>query len=409
MKEKQSVEEQFWYRAVSRDGSRLEGQLRAADLSDASRRLLAQGMTPLLIERSRASLDAPGQSLRRAPTRRDLQVLLEELGTLLGAGVPLAEAMPSIARSYARHPLGRMLAQADQKIRAGAALSTALQDPAITWPSFVGPLLRASEASGEISRALRQASEQMAHDLDAAQELRSALVYPTILVVAGISAVLIVFVGVIPRFAGLLKGSRAQIPDFSRWIIEFGVFLQQNLVWIGWGAAGVAATIYWVAVQPRLRVSCLQMLARVPGVGRWLRSIELGRWALVLGALLASRVPMLDAMRLAGEALRLGDMRLGMLSATRGIRQGETLSQQLEGQVWFPEARVNLIRVGERSGDLPRMLRTLGQIETQYAQTQQRRLLAIVEPVAILVIGAVIAVIMLAVMTAVTSLNAAAA
>jgi general secretion pathway protein F len=151
------------------------------------------------------------------------------------------------------------------------------------------------------------------------------------------------------------------------------------------------------------------MLARVPGVGRWLRSIELGRWALVLGALLASRVPMLDAMRLAGEALRLGDMRLGMLSATRGIRQGETLSQQLEGQVWFPEARVNLIRVGERSGDLPRMLRTLGQIETQYAQTQQRRLLAIVEPVAILVIGAVIAVIMLAVMTAVTSLNAAAA
>jgi general secretion pathway protein F len=399
------VVKRFSYRAVGRDGRPTEGQLRAADLPEAARGLIAQGLTPLLIAPVDATPRDQQGKVGKRPTPRAMQVLLDELSTLLGAGVSLAEALPSLASSYSRHPLGPILARADQRVRAGASLSAALDDPALSWPPYVVALMRASEASGEMAQSLRQGAEQMAHDLEAAHELRSALVYPAILVIAGVVAVLIVFIGVIPRFAGLLKGSRAQIPDFSRSVIEFGVFLQQHILWIAWGAAIMVAVVYWGLSQTGVRKQALKLCARLPVIGDWLRCIDTGRWALVLGTLLESRVPMLDALRLAAEPILLDDMRRGVLNAARTVQEGGALSHQLEAQPWFPDVRVNLIRVGERAGELPKMLKTLGQIETQHARSLQRRLLAIVEPVAILIIGSVIAFLMIAVMTAVTSLN----
>jgi general secretion pathway protein F len=399
------VDRQYSYRAVDREGRTQLGRVWAFDVPHAARNLLAQGLTPLRIELSSPSLEARHSVLGSRPSRRDMQVLLEELSTLLGAGVPLAEVLSSLARSYARHPLGPVLARADQKVRAGASLSTALDDVSLQWPSYVLALMRASEASGEMAPSLRQGADQMAQDIEAAQEFRSALLYPSVLVVAGIFAVLIIFVGVIPRFAGLLKGSRAQIPEFSRTIIELGVFLQQHLLGLAWCLALVVALVYWCLHQPILRKRALAVCVRLPLIGSWLRSIDIGRWALVLGTLLSSRVPMLDALRLASEPLLVEQVRKGLVNASKAVQQGGMLSDQLEGKDWFPAVRVNLLRVGERAGDLPRMLRSLGEIETQQARILQRRLLGLLEPFAILLIGTVIAVIMISVMMAVSSLN----
>jgi general secretion pathway protein F len=114
---------------------------------------------------------------------------------------------------------------------------------------------------------------------------------------------------------------------------------------------------------------------------------------------------MLDALRLASEPLLVEQVRKGLVNASKAVQQGGMLSDQLEGKDWFPAVRVNLLRVGERAGDLPRMLRSLGEIETQQARILQRRLLGLLEPFAILLIGTVIAVIMISVMMAVSSLN----
>lgn len=271
-------------------------------------------------------------------------------------------------------------------------------------PVYVIALAQAGEASGDIARALQESAEQLELSRKANEDLRSALIYPSVLVGAGSLAVMFIFVGVVPRFANLIKGSR-QVPELSRWVIESGVYVRGHL----FEALLILAAVVGLAVTSLSRASTrralLQALLSVPVVGPWLVQAEIGRWATVLGSLLSNRVPILTAMELAQGVIRLDRLRLGLERATKGLQQGQSLSAGLETQPWFPRTRLNLIRVGERSGELPRMLLALGHSQRDAAAVLQKRMLGLIEPIAILLIGAVIGFVMVAVMMAITSFD----
>ena len=141
--------------------------------------------------------------------------------------------------------------------------------------------------------------------------------------------------------------------------------------------------------------------------GAWLHETETGRWATLLETLLTNRVPLLDAMELASRGLRLERDRAYMGGVRDELRRGRALSDVLGEAQWIPPTRLNLLKVGERAGALPRMLGELGRLQTESARRLMTRLLALIEPVAILVIGGVIGFIMVAVILAITSLNTA--
>jgi general secretion pathway protein F len=229
--------------------------------------------------------------------------------------------------------------------------------------------------------------------------------YPAVLVTAGTVAVLIIFVAVVPRFASLLKSSRADIPELSRWVIEAGIFMRDNLSSFAALGAGVTLLVVALLSSPLVRGGIHEVALRTPLLGTWLMKVEVGRWATVLGSLVANRVSLLEAMNLAAAAVSSRKMEKDLNDAAKGLQRGSTLAEQLRGLSWFPPTRVNLIRVGERSGELPRMLSLLGSLETEAARVTQARVISLVEPAAILLIGAVIALIMVAVMMAITGLS----
>jgi len=183
------------------------------------------------------------------------------------------------------------------------------------------------------------------------------------------------------------------------------LYVRGHLPEFGLGFAAFASMIGFAAARETLRHRALQALLRVPGIGPWLIQSEIGRWATVLGTLLANRVPIVEAMEISAGVLRLDQLRSGLRRASRSLQQGQTLAVALESQGWFPPSRLNLVRVGEKSGELPKMLLALGLSQTDSARLMQRRLLTLIEPVAILLIGTVIGVVMVAVMMAITSLN----
>ena len=396
----------FRYRARDRQGAEQRGSIEAATTRAALAALGQRGLTVIALEAAEAAPETRPVRAGRLSAQDRIQ-LLEELATLLEAGVPLAEAAPSLESAYAEGPLGAPLGRLVQAVRAGESLAVAFERAALDLPAYVHTLIASGEAAGRLGAALRDAAAQLEYERVTAQEFRNALIYPAVLVGAGAVAVLAIFIIVVPRFASLVRQGRAELPTISRWVIEGGMYLKEHLLGAGLVLGAAIGLLILALRAPAVRQALLEAIARLPLTGSWLRNRETGRWATLLGTLLANRVPLLAALELSTGALKLQADRHHLQQARDALRQGRALSAVLAEQGWIAPSRINLIRVGERAGELPRLLGELGRLHTESARTQMKRLLTLIEPLAILVVGGLIGFIMIAVILAITSLNSA--
>lgn len=401
----------FRYRALDRQGQRQEGQLLADSAQAALSQLQHRHLSVVdLVADEGASTDGSSRRARAAGRKisaSDRIVVLQEFATLLTAGVPIAEATPSLEAAYANTALGQPLARLRKAVQDGRGVAEAFRVAELGLPEHAHSLIAAGEAAGRLGQALHAAAAQLEYDHAIVQQVRAALIYPSVLIGAGVAAVLVIFIAVVPRFATLISSGRAEVPALSRWVIEMGMFLQGHLLGSALVLLALAIGVALVARVVGVRQAALEALARMPLVGPWLNASEIGRWATLLGTLLENRVALLPALELSSRALSLAAPRRHMQEAQGEIRRGRALSAILAEQRWIAPTRLNLIRVGERAGELPRMLTQLGSMQTQDARERMRRLLTLIEPLAILLIGSVIGVIMVAVVLAITSLNTA--
>ena len=185
---------------------------------------------------------------------------------------------------------------------------------------------------------------------------------PCVLVGAGLLAVFIIFLGVIPKFAPLLRAA-AVVPEFSVWVIETAVFFKANVLFISLGLAAVVGLVVYALLQPEVRRRLMDRLSRAPVLGAWLRDAEVGRWASLTGAMLRNRVPLLEALRLSRGATALSEFEVLLSSAVRALEGGRSLHDALSHSPWIAPARLNLIKVGERAGNLDAMLSSLGKLQ----------------------------------------------
>lgn len=396
---------QYSYRAIDGAGELRTGNIDGVDEASVSRALIDEGLTPIELQSQKKGAGVRQSRFGSKIGIDDQVVLLQELATLLKAGISITEALPSMALAYGEQSLGVPLLKLDSDVKAGRRLTDSLAESGLGLPSYALAILEAGEASGKVAQACADAASQMDHERRVSQEMRNALIYPSILVLAGTLAILIIFVGVVPRFASLLKNPRAEVPALSRWVIESGLFLQQNWLIFGLLASGLIAAVVMALSTPGVRDRVHALAARSPGIGPWIVESETGRWATLLGTLLSNRVPIIKALHLSRSVLRLQLLKQVLGRASLDLERGKALSDVLSKESWFPPTRLNLIRVGERSGELPQMLLTLGQLQTEASRLRQRRILTLIEPLSILLIGTVIGIIMVAVMMAITSLN----
>lgn len=395
----------FQYRAVNAHGQPVSGQIAAASEREAARMLHRQDLT--LLEIGPAG-QAPANNRQRSTKRAGNQektLVIRELATLLLAGVSLAEAVESIGQTHTDSAIGATFTQIHGKLRNGETFSLALQAAGLDWPDYLFQLVGAGEHTGKLAQALQSAATQMEYEQRIKSEMRNALIYPSILVFSGIAATLLIFIVVVPKFANLLKNNRAQIPDISVWVLSTGLFVKEHLLWVGLGVTGVLLATASLVANPALRAKMLQSLARAPLIGRWLIETEIGRWAAMLSTLLENRVPILKAMELTQNGMRLTALKEKLQQALREIRSGKKMADALAGTQILNVTALNLVRVGERSGELANMLRTLALLYETAGRERLKRFLILLEPLAILIIGGVIGTIMVAIMLAITSLS----
>lgn len=396
----------YSYRALNAEGAVLDGEIAALSEREAARLLERRGLSPVSLQA--VSLAAQPARVGARRTRRlrqqDLVLALHELSTLLNAGVGLADAVAAQARS-ARHPvLAGALEGMSTALRQGRSFSQALAGSGLALPAYVGTLVRSGEQAGLLGRALHDAVVQMEYDQTVRQEIRQALTYPAVLVAAGIGAVVLMFTFVVPRFSALLNRAE-DLPWLAAAVLNTGMFSREYW-WVMLLALGGAAA--WAARalrDPEARARGFERLERLPVVGTWRVEAETAAWARILATLLGNRVALLDALALAQAGVRAPRRRARLEEAARAVRNGATLADALEEQDTLSPTGYNLVRVGERAGELPAMLQSLAKLCEDAGRARMKQFLALLEPLAIMLIGGVIGVIMVGIILAITSAN----
>ncbi|MHB9798348.1 type II secretion system F family protein [Pseudomonas sp. MT3] len=388
------------YLAIDRHGKRCRGELNANSREEAARQLEAQGLTPLSLAQPSRSMMRRGRRLRA----EELNLALYELATLLGAGVSLAEAVEAQQRA-AQHPrLADALQGMNDGLRQGRSFPQVLEAARLPLPRYAYQLVTAGEMTGNLAASLRDCVAQMEYERRTRDEIRNALIYPAILVMSGIGAVAMMFVFVVPKFANLLEHAD-RLPWLAWAVLSSGVWCRNNAMLLALMVAMAAVLAVSLAGNSRVRGRGLGALLRLPVLGEWLLQAEVAQWSKVLGTLLGNRVALVDALRLAAESLRVPTQREVMERVTQDVRGGLSLSLALENRHAITATGGNLIRVGETSGRLSEMLDSLAGLYEEQGRSRMRRVLALVEPLSILLIGTAFGVIITGVVLAITSAN----
>lgn len=393
----------FRYHGLDGNGNKVNGLLHAATQRDVLRQLAEKGITAYQVEPERRP-DRPLFASRKASVR-ELQLTLQEFITLLQSGVTLILALSSLAKSSHHPQLTDAFASMEKAVSRGDSFSNALRASKLPLPEYFHQLTQAGEATGSLAESLSGGLQQYEYDLKVQSEIKSALVYPLVLVGSGFGAVMIIFLWVVPRFGGLLKQHSEAMPAMSRWVISTGVWMNEHLAIVGMVALGLVILVRLLMATPRLRVMVTEQLAHVPLVGPWLIEAEVGRWASTMSVLLRGRVELTRALALAWQAMRFGFLRVRMQEVSKSVKAGLSLSEALRTHRALNPTGYDLVAVGEASGELPKLLEALARLYETTGRDRMKRVLQLIEPISIIVIGAVIGTIVTSIILAITSIN----
>lgn len=392
---------QFRYRAIDPSGNGVSGVMEGRSEREAIRQIARQNLTLVSIDQDRAT----ARRRRGRASSRELQLVLQEFTTLLEAGVALATSLSSLAKSSHHPQITTVFADMERAVRRGSSFSEALRNAGLPVPEYFHQLVEAGEATGRLAEALRSGVDQFEYDQRVRKDMQSALVYPAVLVCSGIAAVAIIFLWVVPKFGGMLTQQGAQMPLLSRWVISGGMWFSDNVLLV-LAALVVAILVLRAALRrPGVRERLAERAASLPLLGEWLVEAEVGRWASTMAALLTGRVELIRALDLAARSVRLGFLRSRLVQVAKSVKAGAPLSAALREHHALNPTGYDLVAVGETSGELPRLLGALARLYETTGRDRMKRALQLIEPLAIVLIGGVVGILVTAIILAITSVN----
>jgi general secretion pathway protein F len=393
----------YKYLAIDAQQQEVGGTLSAASEREAVRQLHKRGLTPLRLELA-GQAELAGKSHGK-PKKRDTLIVLHELATLLESGVSLIEAVESLAESGHHPGLTEIFAEIAAKLRHGVGFSVAVKQSALALPWYLPQLMEAGELTGKLAQSIRDGVAQMEYDTRIAEELRSAMIYPVILIFSGVSAVLLIFTLVVPKFANMLHNREADLPWLAQAVLSSGMFLNTYFYQVMAAFVLLSLGLAYVLGQAGARARLRDAALRLPRLGEWILEAETGRWAAMLGTLLENRVELLRALELSRLGIQLPSLQAKLDQVGKAVRAGVHLSQALHDNEALTSTGQNLIRAGERAGKLPPMLKSLARLYEESSRVRMKRFLLLIEPLAILLIGGAIGVIVTGIILAITSVN----
>ncbi len=397
----------FSYRAISNQGKTVQGVVAADRIELASRELRAQGLTLLSLEiadNAASSLDDATRGSGSAGSN-DVLAMTRELAVLLRAGLPIDRALKVMIDMAADDQLRELLEELLGSVKAGKGLSQALQSYPQVFSSFYISMVRSGEASGHLADVLARLSEYLTNAKSVKSSVISALVYPGILLTVAILSIVGMLGFVVPQFETLFSDMGDALPVLTRAVISAGDVLTRYgwllLVLLG---VGVYAVRHWVRSEAG-RARFDESLIQLPLFGPIVFKYEVAKFSRTVGTLLGNGVSLLRAISIAVETVDNSHIKKSLNVLAPAVKRGQRMSVALEETGVFSSLVIQMVRVGEESGSLDEMMTELAEVYDEEVQAGVKRSLTLLEPVLILVMGGVIALVIIAILMGIISVN----
>ena len=396
---------QFSYKAVRANGEVVEGEMEASDEASLVSQLQADGLMPIRTGRAGSGLKGLFRSRKPRVDQEQILHFTREVATLLEAGLTLDRALQILADLSDDEALVRMIESIREKVQGGATLSSALEAQGKIFTPLYISMVKAGEAGGVLHNVLEKLAEYLERSQELRESVRSALTYPTILlVVAGLS-VIGLLVGVVPQFSQMFADMGKSLPLPTQIVVAIGDTLTHYWWMILSGLLLFAAFASQHFAKPEVKARWDARLLRWPLLGDLIAKVETARLTRTLGILLHNGLPLLAALNLVKDVINNTEIKASISDAADSLKRGKGLADPLIEDGVLPPLALQMIKVGEESGDLEPMLNKVADVFDNEVRASVKRLLTLLEPALIVGLGLIVAGIIVSIMLAILGAN----
>jgi len=386
----------YGYEARTRDGAATRGHVVARDRRRAGQLLQKKDLFVVNLQSERDADGAQGSAPHATPT--EVAWHIWQLSMMIETGLGLADALSCLARQARRPGLRALLTDVERRVREGSSMSAAMESHPRLFPSSLTALVRASELSGAFKDVLRKASQYLMSDLKAARRIRGAMIYPAAMLLICLAVVTFLLTVILPKFAAVFAAHGAALPLPTRVLMSVSDGLMERAhVWLIAVTGAVAGAMFW-ARSPSGRRQIDHALVNAPVIAPLFNAVYQSRSFMALALMLEAHVPLLDALRIAQSTIPNSCYRSLWRDIEEQVRVGERMAVPLYEAAFIPESVAQVIDNGDRNGKLALVFTHLA----EFFDEEYKRVLAatmqLIEPCLIIVMGAFIGFVAVALM-----------
>jgi len=384
----------FFYIVRDKTGKKITGREEAISSEELAERLQAKDLIVVSIqpekETSPVTIKSKISHQHNRITPHDLVLLCQQLSTLLGAGVPILQSLRIIAKQVSSRRLNKILSDVISDMEKGLSLHESLAKYPKVFSELWVNLVESGEASGQLAEVLKRLSDYLERNAQFQRKIISSLIYPAILMVVGVFALLFLTIKIIPTFANLFEGFNVQLPLITRVLIFISSLIRKYFILGFLGLLGFIFFFRQLLKTKEGRKKWEAFLFNFRLTGGFFRALIVERFTSSMATLLESGVPILYALEISEHSIANLVVAEIIHQVKEEVRSGKSLSLPLERSGFFEPMVIQMVAVGEEIGELPNMLKRINSFYQEYVDNFLTRFTSLFEPVMLVVLGVII-------------------
>jgi len=377
----------FNWEGVDRNGKKVKGKSMAIDEAAVRADLRRQGVVPSRVRKQSKGLFSGGGKI----TPGDIAIFSRQLATMLSAGIPLVQAFEIVGNGHENAAMQKLILAIKADVEGGSALAEALGKHPLYFDDLFVNLVEAGEQAGALETLLDKIATYKEKTEAIKKKIKKALTYPAAVLVVAFVVTTILLIFVIPAFEDLFQGFGADLPTFTRLVIDLSVFVRSQGVFIALLiGAGIGSFIYFKKRSRPFRHFLDRTTLKVPVIGPILQKASIARYARTLSTMFSAGVPLVEALESVAGATGNIVYELGVLEMRDEVSTGQRLQQAMENTDLFPNMVIQMIAVGEESGSLDDMSAKVADFYEEDVDNAVDNLSSLLEPMIMAILGVLV-------------------